>query len=110
MPACFPRSGRLSVTCMGYLSSCSCARGFPTQPEFSVELSQAFRGEEASDHGPNNGIFGSERDYEFGVVTPDCAYDDEYRAFDACWGVDCSRHGQIDQSSQSMSSIARCVC
>ena len=109
MPTRSPRSGRLSVTSMGYISSCSRACGVPSQPEFSVELSQATGREEAGDHGSNNGVFGPERDYELGVVPADRAYDDEYRALDTCWGVDCSRHGQIDQSSQSMSSIARCM-
>ena len=110
MPVYSSRSGRLSVTSLGHLASCSRACGITTQCKLSVELSKAVRREEAGDHGPDNGVLFTERDYELGVVPADRAHDDEHGTLDACWGVDCRRHGQIDQGAESMSAFVRgCV-
>jgi hypothetical protein len=95
-------SGRLSVACLGHLAPCPRTCGISTQRELSTELSKAVGREEARDLGPNNGILGTKRDHESGMVPADRADDDEHGTLDTRRGMDCGRHGQVDQGAQSI--------
>ncbi len=87
---------------MGHLASRTRAGGLAAERRFAVELAKAVGREETRVDGPDNGLFGTKRDHESGVVAADRADDDEHWTLDASGGMDRSRDGKIYQGPQGI--------
>ena len=92
-------SGRQPAASLGHLASRTCSSCFTTERKFTAKLTKAVRREKARADGSDNGVFGTKRDLEFGMVPADRADDDEHWSLDTRRGMDRGRDGKIYQGA-----------